>query len=476
MLFKQTLRFLPAQLLPALCQFVQLIAWSHLTPPEVIGVVTLFTSVQEFLNIAFIGFWNNYTTRYLLKHNETEESRRKLRHTSTAIIIISLILQISIALGTFAFFIDPHMSIAMALALAGLVGGRTLNLFQGERSRCMQDVLGYSVAVMSGPVLGFFIGLILIWQFGGSSLLIFAGFAIAQIAGVIFGIARDRSWIGIGRPDRELIRHALGYGMPLIISSILAWVSQNASRIAVSYFFGLAAAGVYSLGMSLGYRASLVAAMMVNAAAFPIAVRIANTGDIEGANRQLAQNGALLLALLAASTVGLALISGDVVHLLVSHNIIGPVQPVMLWSLLAGSFFCIRMYFLNQFFLLASDTRPVAVISIIEAVAAVVLALVAVPFGGETGGAIALAITSAISLGAAYLMSARVGRQVEWRATVRIMVATLAMTGAVLLTPTADTIAGLILRVAAGGAAYLATLTITFRREIAPKLNRFRRA
>lgn len=475
MLFKQTLLFLPAQLLPALCQFVQLIAWSHLAPPEVIGVVTLFTSIQEFLNIAFITFWNQYTTRYSMKHAETAEGALRLRHASTAVILVSLTLQISVAIVTFALTIDKHMSLGMGIALAGLVGGRALNLFQGERARAKQDVVGYSVAVMSGPVLGFLIGLVLLWKFGGSSILIFAGFAVAQMAGVVFGIARDRSWIGLGRPDLGLIRHALEYGLPIIVSSVLAWVSQNASRIAVSYFFGLAAAGVYSLGMGLGYRASLVSAMMVNAAAFPIAVRLANAGDMEGAQKQIAANGALLFGVLAASIAGLALLSGDVLTILVSRKIDGPVQAVMLWSLLAGSFICIRQYFLNQFFLLAGRTRPIATISLVEAIVAAALALAAVPFWGATGGAIALAATSGTSMAVTYIVSAQAGRRVEWGALTRIAIATAVMAAAVLATPPAHTILQLLVRIAVGGIAYTGTLAILFRKLIAPRLARFRR-
>ncbi|MFD1107094.1 lipopolysaccharide biosynthesis protein [Sphingobium olei] len=476
MLFRQTLLFLPAQLLPALCQFVQLIAWSHLAPASVIGVVTLFTSIQEFLNIAFMGFWNQYTQRYMLKHGETPEGQTRMRHASTLVVILSVTLQIAIALACFAVMIDPAMSLAMAAALAGLVGCRALNLFQAERARARGDVLGYSVAVMSGPVIGFLIGLVLLWRFGGSALLIFTGFAVAQLAGVLFSLMRDRSWIGFGRPDIGLIRHALGYGMPIIVSSVLAWVSQNASRFAVSYVYGLSAVGVYSLGMGLGYRASLVSAMMVNAAAFPIAVRMANAGDLPGARRQLATNGALLFAVLAASVAGLALVSGDVIHLLVSQRMDGPVQPVMLWSLLAGSFICLRQYFLNQFFLLEGNTRPIALISIAEAIVAVLLAAVAVPWGGPVGGAVALAATSAIGMIATYIWAGSAGRQVAGQAWMRIAAATGAMAAAVLLTPPAHDATHLALRIAVGGFAFCATLALAFAKDLMPRLRRFRRS
>ena len=466
MLFRHTMLYLPAQLLPALCQFAQLIVWSHLATPEVIGVVTLFVSIQEFLNIAFIGFWNQYTQRFVMKLSETEEDRLRLRYTSTFVIALSLCVQIVIAIVIYAVAIDRQMSLGMGLVLAGLIGGRALNLFQGERARARHDVFGYSIAVMSGPVLGLALGLGFLWCFGSSAFVIFLGFVIAQLAGVVFGIARDSSWIGIGKPDSKLMRHAIGYGGPLLLSGVLAWVTQNASRIAVSYVYGLGAVGIYSLGFGLGYRAAIVSAMIVTAAAFPIAVRLANAGDLDGARRQIAANGALLFGILAASVVGLAMISSDVLHLLVSRKVTGPVGPIMLWSLLAGAFICFRQHFLNQFFLLQGKTRPIATVAVIEAVVAIALAAVVIPFAGPVGGAIALAATSATSMLVTFVLARSVGLIMPWVAIGRISLAALAMALAVMAVPVEHDMWGLVLRIAAGGATYLLVLALCYAREV----------
>lgn len=476
MLLRHTLLFLPAQLLPALCQFAALIAWSHLATAEVIGIVTLFTSIQEFLNIAFLVFWNQYNARYSMKYAESPEELERFQRASTVMVMLSLTIQIIAAIIAYAIIIDPHLSIAMGLVLAGLVGARALNLFQAERARARQDVLGYSIPVMSGPVFGFALGLGLLWHFGSSAYLVFLGFAVAQLIGVAFSLTRDRDWIRLGRPDMGIIRHAMGYGGPLIISTILSWVTQNASRLAISYVFGLAAVGIYSLGFGLGYRASMVSAMMVNAAAFPIAVRMANKGDLQGARRQLAANGTLLFTVLGASIVGLALVSSDVLTLLVSKSMHGPVRPVMLWSLLAGTFICIRQYFLNQFFLLESNTRPIATISIIEAVVAVALASAVVPFAGPVGGAMALAATSGTSVAVTYWWVRGAGLIVPWAALGRIALASAAMALAVLLIPVAHTVPQLILRIAVGGVVYVLVLGGLQWRVVIDKLKARRRS
>jgi O-antigen/teichoic acid export membrane protein len=467
MLFRQTILYLPAQLLPALCQFAQLIAWSHLASPRVIGIVTLFTSIQEFLNIAFMGFWQQYTQRFATKHSQSDEDALRFRHASTIMVGASLAVQGAIGLAIYYFAIDRSISPLMVLVLVALVAGRALNLYQGTQFRAIGDIMGYSIANMSGPVLGLLLGLVLLWWLGDDPLWVFLGFALAQAAGVMIGLARDRSWIGVGRPDLHLMRTALAYGGPLIVSSILAWVTQNASRIAISYILGLAAAGIYSVGMGLGYRASMVAAMMVTAAAFPLAVRLANDGDMDGARRQLAANGALLFGALAASLGGLALVGHDVVHLLVAEPLRAPVYPVMLWSMLAGAMICIRQHYLNQFSLMSGRTRPIATVALVEAPVAILLALVIVPRYGPVGGAVALAVTSALSMTATVFVARQSGLIVPWRDGAKITVATLAMAAGVLAVPPASNLTGLAFRILAGGLAFVAAIAFQYRHWLA---------
>ena len=79
--------------------------------------------------------------------------------------------------------------------------------------------------------------------------------------------------IASGRSTAEIVEHALRYGIPLIIGGALGWVGLNASRFIVNEMSGVAAAGLFAVGYGLGQRAAAVAAMLVTAAAFPLAVK-----------------------------------------------------------------------------------------------------------------------------------------------------------------------------------------------------------
>src|SRR5258708_39828729 len=89
---------------------------------------------------------------------------------------------------------------------------------------------------------------------------------------------------------------------------------------------GVAAAGLFAVGYGLGQRAAGVAAMLVTAAAFPLAVKSMELAGSRAAMRQLADNSALLVAVLTPSLAGIFMLRAEIVHLLIAP----PFQQVTL--------------------------------------------------------------------------------------------------------------------------------------------------
>jgi O-antigen/teichoic acid export membrane protein len=475
MLVRHTLLYLPAQLLPALFQFGSLIAWSHLVSTDVIGAVTLFISVLEFLSIALLGGWNWYTVRYFGARDADKGDDATFRGTNTLVVSVSLAAQALIGVAIFYWIVDRTAQPLVGVLLVPLVASRALNIFQSERARASGDIASYSVAVMCGPVAGFGLGLLLIHVLGPTYTAIFAGFALAQLLGVAFGLYRDRSWVGFGPLDLGLLRNALAYSAPLSISSIVAWIAQNSARLAISHLFGLSAAGIYALGFGLGYRASMVAALGVTAAAYPIAVKLANAGDMSGALRQLSTNGALLLGVLAPSAAGLAIMAPDLLTLLVKRDLHQAVYPVLMWTLAAGCLICVRQHFFNQVFLLKAHTRPIAAIAVAEALLAVILAAAIVPAWGPVGGAVSLAATSALSTLATFYLARKEGLTAPWGDGARILVATVAMALVLWPWPLSQSFGWFVLRAASGGGSFALALAIMYPHLIRKALAQARR-
>jgi len=458
MLLRHTLLYLPAQIVGPLFQLIAVIVWTHVVDEHTLGVITLVTATHELLQIAFLTWWSQYALRYLGRYHDRGEISR-FYHTENAVLLVSVLLQSLIAIAILLLVIAPDANTALLVATTGYVITRTLNLYIGERARARQHIGVYSIQAIVGPSAGFVAGLILIKLFGQSAEWPLAGYAIAQFAAAIIVLPN----IGYGRSfwqvDRELLHQALRYGIPIVIGGALGWVGLNASRFIVNEMSGVAAAGLFAVGYGLGQRAAAVAAMLVTAAAFPLAVKSMEQGGSKVAMRQLADNGALLIAILAPSITGIYLLRAEIVHLLIA----GPFQQVTLavlpLSVLAGSIRSVRAHFVDQTFLLHNRTQLMIVVAVIDATATVVLAFVLIRSWGLVGaaGATVLAAIAAAIVSFAIGFS-KFGLTLPLNHLVPIALATAAMAAVLNRLPEANSTFMLAGHIAAGMTVYATVL------------------
>ncbi|MFX8708237.1 hypothetical protein ABTM42_20340, partial [Acinetobacter baumannii] len=64
MLFRQTLLYLPAQVLGPIFQLISAFAWTHFLAPAEMGSFALIGAAQEFAFTATLGWFSLYTIRY----------------------------------------------------------------------------------------------------------------------------------------------------------------------------------------------------------------------------------------------------------------------------------------------------------------------------------------------------------------------------------------------------------------------------
>ncbi|MBV8663029.1 MAG: lipopolysaccharide biosynthesis protein, partial [Hyphomicrobiales bacterium] len=63
-LLRNTLLYLPAQLLGPALQFAATVIWTHLFDPAVFGCVTFVVAVQELTGGLGLGWWSVYMLRF----------------------------------------------------------------------------------------------------------------------------------------------------------------------------------------------------------------------------------------------------------------------------------------------------------------------------------------------------------------------------------------------------------------------------
>ncbi len=458
MLLRHTLLYLPAQIVGPLFQLIAMIVWTHVVDEHTLGVITLVTATQELLQIAFLTWWSQYALRYFGRYQDPGEVSGFYR-TENAVLLVSVLLQSIIAIVVLLFVIAPGASSGLLIATVGYVITRTLNLYIGERARVHHHIWVYSIQQIVGPSAGFVVGLVLIKLLGQSAEWPLAGYAVAQFAAAIIVLPK----IGYGRSfwpfDRAIVNQALHYGIPIVIGGALGWVGLNASRFIVNDMMGVAAAGLFAVGYGLGQRAAAVAAMLVTAAAFPLAVKSMEQSGSKVAMRQLADNSALLIAILAPSITGIYMLRTEIVHLLIASSFQQVTLAVLPLSALAGSIRSLRAHFVDQTFLLHSRTRLMIVVAAIDATATVVLSFIFIPYWGLVGAAGATVLAGIAAAIVSFTIAfSRFGLTLPLNHLVPVTLATAAMAALLSGLPEATSLIIFAGHVAAGATAYVAVL------------------
>jgi O-antigen/teichoic acid export membrane protein len=462
MMLRQSLLYLPAQIIGPVMQLIAMVVWTHLVSEHTLGVITLVIATHELLQVAFLAWWSQFALRFFGRFSNADDAGRFYR-TENVVLLSSTIVQSVAVIAILLVVVAPDATRTLIIATVAYVASRTLSLYVSERARVAQQIGLYSVQQIFGPTVGFLAGWILIELIAPAPDWVLAGFAIAQLLAVLLVLPFLNCSFSLRPFDRDIFRHALHYGMPLVIGGALSWIGLNAPRFIVNDLIGVAAAGLFAVGYGLGQRAAAVAAMLVTAAAYPLAVKRMEEDGSAAAMRQLADNGALLLAVLTPSVVGLFMLRHDITQLLIAEPFRATTLAILPLSVLAGGIRSARAHFCDQVFLLHSRTRLAMLVMAVDAAAAVGLGIVGTLLWGLVGAAAASVGAGTLAAMVSFAMGLMKFRlQIPWLHLLRIVLAAGAMAAALFLLPQARHIAVLLGYIAFGAAIYLAVLGVLY--------------
>jgi len=465
MLIRQTLQYLPAQLLGPLAQLAAVVLWTHWLAPAAFGTFTLALATQEVVYLLLLSFWSYYLLRFLPSADAAARSRMEV--IESWLFLGNVLLQ-AVVLALLLRQIEGHWP-ARALfgTLLAFAFTRSYCSHLAERTRAAGAVARYTILQTLGPVGGLLIGVAWARATAIGPLQVLAAYAIAQALSLLLVLPgsglrlRWQAWHG------PTLRHALGYGLPLAASGLLAWVPGNGIRFVVEHQLGLAAVGVFSVGWTLGQRACSFAAALVTAAAFPLVLRLEAEGQRARALQQLALNGALLCGVLLPAVAGLILLTPTLTQVAISSPYVAATLTILPLAALAGLVKNLRSHFANQAFLLAQKTGWALALDAVETLLfllAVAAGLRVLGLPGAAWGAL-LAVSVGATLAFALAVS-RLGMPLPGGHLLRIAAATVTMAGALSLWRPPSNWGGLIAASLAGAAVYLAVLALLYRRQL----------
>lgn len=461
MLFRQTLLYLPAQVLGPLFQFISILAWTHFLSPVEMGIFALVVAVQELAYVATTFWFTLYTMRY---YDPTADPDIKRTYLDTEVMVLAtaslatvgVMLLLPLTTG-----VPWSLDLSMAAIAYAITRGLVTHL--ADRARTEHDTMTYSVLQISWPVLGLIFGMALVVWGRQDAVHVLWGYTLAQAFSLIIAFIR----LDFGRHPLRFARAAIAkgvdYGLPLLIGGIFIWMANNGLRFVVEMRESAAAVGLITVGWGLGLRVAAFAAMLVTAAAFPVAMKRAREEGMAAGQAQLERSGILLLAVLAPASAGLVAIGAPFISLVVAEEFRATTIAVLPWAVLAGAIRNFRIHFAEQVFLLHERTRVPLWNDAIDAVCSLAGVAAGLWISGLPGAVAGAAIGAAISLAVTLVSGWSAYRfAVSLDALWRIAFATLAMATVVKLMPVEAAPLSISAAVIAGGAAYAVALAAVY--------------
>lgn len=473
MLFRQTLLYLPAQVLGPLVQFISAVLWTYFLVPEEMGVFALISAVQEFSYIGTMFWFTLYTMRYF-DRTDTGEGRTQFLNTESGVMLGALVVS-ALAVAMLPAFIGANWNGNLFAATLSYCLLRTIATHLTDRARTAADTLTYTVLQITWPILGLAIGLLFVKLFQPTAAYVLWGYAVAQALALAFAAVRlSIGWQPL-RVSKDMLKVAFRYGMPLVIGGLFVWLANNGIRFVIEHKEGASAVGLVTVGWGLGLRAAAFAAMLVTAAAFPLAVARSREHGMAEGQMQLVRNGILLLAVLAPAAAGLWAISTPLVERIVAAPFQEMTAAVLPWAIIAGAARNMRIHFGEQVFLLREETMVPLGNDILDGVSTIICGAIGLILYGLPGSIMGAAAGAILSLGVTLAFAAYWHKFTFPLAhLLRIGAATAAMVAALSFVSIKPTTLSLAFAVALGGAVYGAAMAVLYPEGISAVIDKIR--
>lgn len=320
-LFKDSAKYLPSMVVPAMVGIIAVPIITRLFPPEVYGNYALVTATVTFLSAISIGWVGSSTIRFFPAYKLNGELNKfyglllKLTISSvgaTSILFLIILSSLKTQIPANLCFL---MCIGVLLFMVSSFRAVFLDLLRAKR-----EVVWYSTLSiwMSVAGLGIGIAIVLILHTGVEGLL--WGAIISTV------IALPLLWkISLGMPSLKggNIRSRMGweiakYGIPAMAINVLAWAQSLSDRYILGFFRGSAEIGIYSVSYAISEQSIFFVVSLFLMASSPIGFHIWESQGVEASREFMKKLTRYYLLVALPAAVGLSILAKPIVHILVA--------------------------------------------------------------------------------------------------------------------------------------------------------------
>lgn len=425
----------PAKLGDLTLSFVSMALFSRLYAPEDYALFTLIwaalTTVHalgvSWAHLTALRYWRDPSTALGTSSEDADAFLSSLNVAFLATLALSLVLW---CVGHELLL--PNVGDSSVLVGAVLLFTYSLNQHTVTRARAMRELnLFVVLSLLPRPVMITF-GLAAAWcGFVQPNTLL-----LALAASFAFAVAVE-AWLNGARywPKHFTFRAKdlgplLSYGAPVALVAASNLVLTVSDRFLIANFYGMHAAGEYTIANSLISKADSIT-MFVGAAAFPLLVDRFTAHGSEQTARDLSRLISTFCAAFLPLTLGLALVAKPACDLLIGPEYSS--APSTMVALAPAVFALGMLRYLMRPFQITGNTKPQLVVTALSGLLTVVLNLSLIAHFGPLGAAWGTTFGTTVCCIGHYLWAQRVlPYSLEWRELGKIAAASLGMTACTL--------------------------------------------
>ena len=355
----------------------------YLTTKEY-GTVDLFTTIISLL-IPIIGFQiEQGVFRYLISKRDDSKSQKELISSSFAFLLLSSLISFVIILIILPFIKNDYKWLVVLNLYFTYFSSYLMQVSRGLGNNKVYSISGFITSVSTILFNIFFlvgIGLRIDGMLYGT--------AIGYFIGIIYLFFRLRiiKYLSIKFVSKESLKLMLGYSLPMIPNSLSWWVFSSSDRFIITAFVGLSATGL----LSVAYKFSNIGIIVYNVFNLSITESISlhiKDNDIEDYYNNIFRKIGIVFTSLGALIIAFMPM---MFNLLVNKSYIDgygliPIAIIAtIFQVLSGN--------LGIIYVAKSNTKSIAITSIIAAVVNIVTDLALVKFIGVYAAVISTVIS-----------------------------------------------------------------------------------
>jgi O-antigen/teichoic acid export membrane protein len=261
---RDLVRYLPAQVIPAVIAFVTIPIVTRLLEPSAYGDYRLVLATVGAFGAA--GSWLASSVYRFYPEQELKDNvvgfratvGRLLRLNSATLALVWLL-----GLAVFWQVLRDDLAVFFLLGLVLMVANQVWSV-RTAQARALREVTWYSLGSILNKAITLGGGVALVIAFGLGA----DGLILGSIAGTLLllpmmaRVVRKRMHVDHGTADRSLGRGMFRYGYPLTLTALATWMLQLSDRYIIGAFRGTAEVGLYTAAYGISEQSMAVILLM----------------------------------------------------------------------------------------------------------------------------------------------------------------------------------------------------------------------